>query len=199
MRPTGMTIICVLEHCEERRGCQLQDTQRQWSHFSRRQIKWNDTKTHTCTHLPGGCYKVLSRGRHCFLGRVSSGGSLKGWSDWHLDTTTVRHSLKWLRTWFTDREKVDHLCEASLAEFRILPSHGKKKILCVNQIDSLCIPGGEILNMRVISFYTQQVKTSHWSWTRGRRLSGQPKYCWLHASRERCFRVLLWLPTSNIL
>lgn len=31
-----------------------------------------------------------------------------------------------------ERERVDHLCEASQADFRFLPSHGKNKILCVN-------------------------------------------------------------------
>lgn len=41
---------------------------------------------------PVVCYKHLPKGSSWFLGRVTSKGSLKGWCDWHPDTTIVKPS-----------------------------------------------------------------------------------------------------------
>lgn len=138
----------VLEYHEERIECHLQGTQYHWSHFSWRQTQWNYKQMLVCTHLPSGCYKDLPKGSRCFLGRVSSAGSLKGWSDWHPDTMAVKPPLKWSWACFTNRQRVTRRRRVTFgmpvwADFRFLPLHGKNKILCVNQIGSFCIPGGK--------------------------------------------------------
>lgn len=58
-----------------------------------------------CVHSsPQWLLQRSPQGSCCFLGRVSSGESWKGWSDWHPNAMAVKPPLKWSRTCFTNRE-----------------------------------------------------------------------------------------------